>query len=71
LKVAKRRGEFTGDIPAIMPNGFDTGYSPRDRFLIAIEATRLVDVYRYYVSIHAARSPSTVTYRCSRPGSYN
>jgi hypothetical protein len=24
LKVAKRRGEFAGDIPAIMPNGFNS-----------------------------------------------
>jgi integrase len=52
LKVAKRRGEFSGDIPAIMPNGFDTGYKPRERFLNANEALCLLgELY----ADHAAR----------------
>jgi integrase len=42
LKVAKRRGEFTGDIGAVMPDGFEAGYKPRSRFLSAIEAQKLL-----------------------------
>jgi hypothetical protein len=42
LKVAKRRGEFTGDIGAVMPDGFEAGYRPRSRFLSAAEAQKLL-----------------------------
>ena len=42
LKVAKRRGEFTGDIGAVMPDGFSAGYKPRVRFLSGDEAQRLL-----------------------------
>jgi integrase len=41
LKVAKRRGEFIGDIGAVMPDGFDARYQPRKRFLTAEEAQKL------------------------------
>jgi len=41
-KVAKRRGEFTGDIGAVMPDGFEAGYCPRSRFLSATEAQVLL-----------------------------
>jgi integrase len=42
LKVAKRRGEFTGDIAAVMPDGFSTEYKPRERFLTAREAQAML-----------------------------
>jgi integrase len=42
LKVAKRRGEFAGDIAAVMPDGFSTDYKPRERFLTAREAQALL-----------------------------
>ncbi len=42
LKVAKRRGEFPGDIGAVMPEGFESGYQPRKRFLTADETQALL-----------------------------
>lgn len=42
LKVAKRRGEFPGDIAAIMPDGFSPEYKPRERYLTAIQAQALL-----------------------------
>jgi integrase len=42
LKVAKRRGEFPGDIGAVMPEGFESGYQPRKRFLTASETQALL-----------------------------
>jgi integrase len=42
LKVAKRRGDFKGDIGAVMPDGFSSGYKPRVRFLSGDEAQRLL-----------------------------
>jgi integrase len=42
LKVAKRRGEFSGDIDQVMPEGFSAGYKPRERFLSPAEATALL-----------------------------
>ena len=42
LKVAKRRGEFPGDIQAVMPEGFDADYRPRERFLAQEEARQLL-----------------------------
>jgi len=41
LKVAKRRGEFPGDIEAIMPDGFSPNYKPKERFLTGHEAQKL------------------------------
>jgi integrase len=41
LKVAKRRGEFHGDIAAIMLDGFASGYKPRDRTITPDQARRL------------------------------
>lgn len=41
LKVAKRRGEYTRDIDAVMPDGFSANYKPRTRFLTAAEAHKL------------------------------
>jgi hypothetical protein len=38
LKVAKRRGEFPSDIGAVMPDGFESGYQPKKRFLTGPEA---------------------------------
>jgi len=31
--LAKRRGEFAGDLDAVMPHGFSPQYEPRKRFL--------------------------------------
>jgi integrase len=42
LKVAKRRGEFPGDIEAVMPDGFDAGYEPRTGSLTPEEMTKLL-----------------------------
>jgi len=42
LKVARRRGEFTGDIAAIMPDGWSLEYRPRQRFLTEPEAQALL-----------------------------
>ena len=42
LKVAKRRGEFTGEIDAIMPSGFSANYKPKERFLTGREAQKLL-----------------------------
>jgi integrase len=42
LKVAKRRGEYTGDIDAVMPNDFSPQYEPRTRFLSNDEFRALV-----------------------------
>jgi integrase len=42
LKVAKRRGEFPSDIGAVMPDGFESGYRPRERFLTGPEAQQLL-----------------------------
>jgi integrase len=42
LKVAKRRGEYTRDIAAVMPDGFATEYRPRERFLTVSEAQGLL-----------------------------
>ncbi|MDX2053800.1 MAG: site-specific integrase [Polyangiaceae bacterium] len=41
LKVAKRRGEFPRDIDAVMPDGFSAAYTPRTRFLTALDAQKL------------------------------
>ena len=42
LKVAKRRGEFTGDIQAILPDGFSPQYKPKERFLTERQAEKLL-----------------------------
>jgi integrase len=42
LKVAKRRGEFPSDIGAVMPDGFESGYQPKKRFLSGPEAQALL-----------------------------
>ena len=42
LKVAKRRGEFRGEVAGVMPDGFEAGYRPRSRFLAETEASRLL-----------------------------
>jgi len=42
MKVAKRRGEFPGDIAAVMPDGFSPEYKPRERYLTAIQAQALL-----------------------------
>ncbi len=42
LKVAKRRGEFPGDIAAVMPDQFSPEYKPRERFLTATQAQALL-----------------------------
>jgi integrase len=42
LKVAKRRGEFPGDIDAVMPDGFSPDYKPKLRFLTPDEARALL-----------------------------
>ncbi|MEY4544188.1 MAG: hypothetical protein RL685_383 [Pseudomonadota bacterium] len=42
LKVAKRRGEFPGDIAAVMPDGFSAEYKPRERYLTAARAQALL-----------------------------
>jgi len=42
LKVAKRRGEYPGDIAAVMPDGFATDHKPRERFLTGDEAKQLL-----------------------------
>ena len=44
LKVAKRRGEYPGDIAQVMPNGFAAEYIPRRRILRSpLELQALVD----------------------------
>jgi integrase len=42
LKVAKRRGEFPGDIAAIMPDQFSSEYKPRERHQTPGEAQALL-----------------------------
>jgi len=42
LKVAKRRGEFTADVAAVMPVQWSSGYKPRRRFLSVDETGRLL-----------------------------
>jgi integrase len=42
LKLAKRRGEYTRDLDAVMPDGFSSGYKPRDRFLTPGECQALL-----------------------------
>ncbi len=42
LKLAKRAGEFAGDLAAIMPVGFGQGYTPRSRALARAELPRLL-----------------------------
>jgi integrase len=42
LKVAKRRGEFPSDIGAVTPDGFESGYQPKKRFLTGPEAQALL-----------------------------
>jgi integrase len=42
LKLAKRRGEFFGDIEAIMPHRFAPEYKPRERWLTADELHKLL-----------------------------
>jgi integrase len=42
LKVAKRRGEFPGDIAAIMPDQFSAEYKPRERHQTSAEAQALL-----------------------------
>jgi hypothetical protein len=42
LKVAKRRGEFPGDIAAIMPDQFSAEYKPRERHQTPGEAQALL-----------------------------
>ncbi len=42
LKVAKRRGEFPGDIAAVMPDGFSPEYKPRERYLTPVQAQALL-----------------------------
>jgi len=42
LKVAKRRGEYTRDVAAVMPDGFATEYKPRERYLSVSEAQGLL-----------------------------
>ncbi|HKP64478.1 MAG TPA: tyrosine-type recombinase/integrase [Polyangiales bacterium] len=54
LKVAKRRGEFCGDIQAVMPDGFSTGYKPCERKLTIDEARRLLAQLRPDRAAHVA-----------------
>lgn len=42
LKVAKRRGEFPGDIAAILPDQFSAEYKPRERHQTPGEAQALL-----------------------------
>jgi integrase len=42
LKLAKRRGLWTGDVMAVMPHGFSPEYKPRERFLSFDEVCRLL-----------------------------
>lgn len=42
LKGAKRRGEFPGDIAAIMPEQWSTGAKPKERYLTVAEMQRLL-----------------------------
>jgi integrase len=42
LKIAKRRGEFTADVAAVMPIQWATEYRPRTRFLTAPEVQALL-----------------------------
>ncbi len=42
LKIAKRRGEYTRDLDAVMPDGFSSGYKPRERFLGQAECQALL-----------------------------
>jgi integrase len=42
LKVAKRRGEWRGDVDTIMPDGFAIEYKPKKRFLTGPELQELV-----------------------------
>jgi integrase len=54
LKVAKRRGEFSGDIQAVMLDGFSTGYKPRERKLTTEEADRLLAELPSHRAAHVA-----------------
>lgn len=42
LRVAKRRGEFSADIAAVMPDSFSPEYKPRERYLTAAQAQALL-----------------------------
>lgn len=43
LRLAKRRGLWLGDIEAVMPRGFSPRYRPRERWLTAAEAEKLLE----------------------------
>jgi integrase len=45
LRVAKRRGSFAGDIEALFPIGFASGYEPRRRSLAWDEIPRLLGAF--------------------------
>jgi integrase len=42
FRLAKRRGRWFGDIDAVFPRGFATGYKPRERFLSPAELRALL-----------------------------
>ena len=46
LKLAKRGGEFAGDIEAVFPVGFRIGYVPRTRTISAADVPKLLSALR-------------------------
>jgi integrase len=54
LKVAKRRGEYLADIKEVMPDGFSSGYKPRERTLTLDQCERLLAELRADRASHAA-----------------
>ena len=54
FKVAKRRGEFSPDIAAIMPNGFSADYKPRERVLTVADTVSLLAELPAERAAHAA-----------------
>ena len=45
LKYARQRGEFVGDVEAVMPIGFDHEYQPRETFLSPAQAWALLGLF--------------------------
>ena len=45
LKYARQRGEFSSDVEAVMPLGFDHEYVPRETFLSPAEAWALLGLF--------------------------
>lgn len=76
LRLAKRAGEFAGDLDQIMPVGFSADYKPRTRVLLRADLPALwralpSDVERAWVALALATGADLGDIERAQPGDYD